>query len=684
VSEEVCLPQTEEADADAANVWQQSMTIVNRLHGGKAMENGHLHVLLVGNDDDVASARNALALVDQPKYEIDHASCIDDAAGLMHDDSYDAVLFGLGLDESTGVKTLEHFRTLCGESMPVVVLSERADEETALRVLDEGAQDYIVKDTINPESLSRSMRCAMQRQKQLKTTSELLQQKNAHLAQLYSTAQQFVDNVSHEFRTPLTVIREFASIIRDGLDGPVTPQQADHLGKVLHRTDDLALMVDDMLDVSRLEAGLLGIWRRPCCVAKLIEDVYGLLQPRAASKRVALSIHVQPNLPKVFCDEEKVQRVIVNLTVNAIKFTPERGQILIWAKQADDPGEVVIGVADSGPGICPDDLEVVFQRFRQLNGNVHSSTKGYGLGLSIASELVRLNLGTMHVESTPGKGSMFSFTLPRDDTTVVIERHVARLAAAAEATSHASLIISSIDNGHVSSLETAILIDEFLQRSVRATDLVMRGAGQSWVIAAACGKDNIDELVARLTNDWGSYARNCPGLTLPAMHFTVCGTWRVPQQMAIFKSELQRLVGASSTTSGVVRTVLVVDNDHEVSSCLSVRLRAAGFEVISAYDGEEGLALALDHHPDAVVLDIFMPKKDGLEVLRELRANESTASIPIVMLSVDIYDQHLALEAGADFFVAKPYEAKSVLDAIESSICKRGAHEHEFHPVDRR
>jgi signal transduction histidine kinase len=651
------------------------------------MGNGHLYVLIVGNDDEVASVRNALTLVSQPRYKINHASCIDDAARLVQANSYDAVLLGLRLDEPTGVKTLEHFRALCGELMPVVVLSELADEETALRVLGEGAQDYIVKDMINPETLSRAMRYAIQRhqsQKRLRIANELLQRKNNRLAQQCSTAQQFVDDVSHEFRTPLTVIREFASIIRDGLDGPVTPQQAEHLGKMLHRADDLALMIDDMLDVSRLEAGRLGIWRRPCSVANLIENVYGLLQPRATSKRVALSIHVPLNLPKVFCDEDKVQRVLINLTVNAIKFTPERGQICIWAKMADDPGEVVIGVADSGSGIAAEDIKVIFQRFRQTEGNVRSDTKGYGLGLSIASELVRLNLGTMHVESTPGKGSIFSFTLPRDDTTVVIERHTARLATAAEATSHASLIVSSIDDGGESSLGTVLLVDEFLQRSVRATDLVMRGADRAWIISASCREEHADEIVARLTSEWQSYARNCPDSPLPTMRFTVRGTWRIPQQMETFKSELQTLVGTTSTTSGVVRTVLVVDDDHEVGSCLGVRLRAAGFEVVFAYDGEEGLAAALAHPPDAIVLDIRMPKKDGLEVLRELRARESTASTPVVMLSVDVRDKRQALEAGADYFVAKPYEAKSVLNAIESSIRKRGAHEHEFHPADRR
>jgi DNA-binding response OmpR family regulator len=125
---------------------------------------------------------------------------------------------------------------------------------------------------------------------------------------------------------------------------------------------------------------------------------------------------------------------------------------------------------------------------------------------------------------------------------------------------------------------------------------------------------------------------------------------------------------ASSEESRASHRVLVVDDDGEVSQCLGVRLRAAGYEVVSAMDGEAGMIAALEHHPDAVVLDVRMPKKDGLAVLRELRRHEFTREVPIVMLSASISDQHRTLEAGASFFISKPYEAKDVLSAIETCL----------------
>ena len=114
--------------------------------------------------------------------------------------------------------------------------------------------------------------------------------------------------------------------------------------------------------------------------------------------------------------------------------------------------------------------------------------------------------------------------------------------------------------------------------------------------------------------------------------------------------------------------VLVVDDDAEVNTCLSLRLEAAGFEVLSALDGEAGLSAALKYEPDAILLDVQMPKMDGLTLLQELRSNKTTVKIPIVMLSASIREQHHAIEAGANYFIAKPYDAESVLSALDMSM----------------
>lgn len=628
-----------------------------------------IRVLLVEDDSiDAGIARRALAATANPRFVVEPAATLAQAIERVCDQTFDVVLLDLGLPDSLRTETLVRFREACADELPIIVLTDLVEEHSALEALEGGAQDYIDKDELTPVLLSRSIRYAVLRQhlsQRRKSTNALLEEKNLRLLQLCDTAQQFVENVSHEFRTPLTVIREFTSIIRDGLDGPVTAKQAEHLNKVLHRTDDLALMVDDMLDISRLEAGLLSVWRRKCRAKDLIENVVGLLKGRAASKSVTLSAESPQNLPDIFCDEEKARRVIMNLTVNAIKFAPEGGRVDVWARHTDGQTVVEIGVRDDGPGISNENLKIIFERFQQGDQHLNRSAKGFGLGLNIVKELVGLNLGQINVETEPNAGSTFSFTLPLFDPRVVFKRFVDRLAFIGCKTSEMSLFTVQVDP---KKRKPAMVVDEFLQRAVRTNNLVMPGGNGSWIIAAVCSETECGHIIQHLISEWADYARNCPQVTLPPLQIIFRGSWSIADQREDITEAFIELYDLSRVDPRPMPTVLVVDDDCEVSQCLSVRLQSSGFQVLSASDGEEGVLAAHSHHPDAIVLDVRMPKKDGLTALRELRNDPATKNTPIIMLSASIHDQQTALKSGASFFVRKPYEAEEVLSAIESSF----------------
>jgi signal transduction histidine kinase len=651
----------------------------NALVGGRNVKK-KLRVLLVEDDPgDAHLTRKALSQLVDPKFEIDQSDSLAGAKDRLGSSDYDVALLDLGLPESSGIETLARFNAICAEPVPVIVLTNLEDEQAALRTLDEGAQDYLIKSQLRPDTLSRAIRYAVQRQQmfaQLQSANEQLDAKNVRLSELYNTAQQFVDNVSHEFRTPLTVIREFTSIVRDGYDGPVTAKQIEHLDKVLHRTDDLALMVDDMLDISKLEAGLLGVWRRPTNVAELVRNVVGLLRARADCRKIRLTTRLADALPTVFCDEEKAQRVLINLTMNAIKFTPEGGTVEVWAQYDQERNEVTVGVTDSGSGICQSNLELIFQRFRQIETNLRASTKGFGLGLNIAKELVRLNLGRIEVESEVGKGSTFRFTLPVNEPAEVLDRFVERRSETAEETPWIVLARATYDARYATT--SAPVVDEFLQRSVRSNDLVLPINERTWLMAISCAERDAPAVFQRLLSSWRDYARNDPSAELPPVQVEQINCYSCDRELESLRADWQKLIHAGpsdhSVASGTT-TILVVDDDKEVNDCLGLRLAAAGYNVLSAYDGEEGLSAALECHPDAVVLDVRMPKKDGLSMLRELRTEESLRQTPVVMLSASVRDQHRALEAGANYFVAKPYESKDLLSAIESSLTKGPAHE---------
>lgn len=265
-----------------------------------------------------------------------------------------------------------------------------------------------------------------QAQRQLQCANKALEDKNAKLRELTKTAHRFVDNVAHDFRTPLTVIKEFSSIIADGLGGPVTQQQTEYLEFITTATRDLAQMVDDFLDSSKLRARVLRVDRQRATVDQILASVRSMLRTRAAAKKIRLVEKVPADLPPVFADAEKAARVIVNLVVNAIKFSHAGGDITMWAA-ARPSGDVEFGVSDFGPGLSTEDLAVIFERFKQVGDVQRASTKGFGLGLNIAKELVWLNLGKVHVESRQGHGSTFSFTLPLCGDAIILERYFERL-----------------------------------------------------------------------------------------------------------------------------------------------------------------------------------------------------------------------------------------------------------------
>jgi signal transduction histidine kinase len=633
------------------------------------MNGQSIRVLLVEDDPiDAELAGRALAANANPRFVMESVATLALAMERICKQTFAVVLLDLELPDSLRTETLARFQEACRDKLPVIVLTDLVDETLALEVLDHGAQDCIDKNDFTPGLLSRSIRYALLRQRlaqQQKTASDLLEEKNRRLSQLCATAQQFVENVSHEFRTPLTVIREFTSIIRDGLDGPITAKQSEHLDKVLHRTDDLALMVDDMLDISRLEAGLLSVWRRKCDAKDLIENVVGLLKGRAASKRVTLSVNASENLPGVFCDEEKARRVIMNLTVNAIKFAPEGGRVEVWARHSEGQTDVEIGVTDDGPGISQKNVEIIFERFRQGDQLLNSNTKGFGLGLSIARELVGLNLGQIKVETKPNSGSTFSFTLPLFDPRVAFSRFLDRLKFVPGKTSDLSLFTVEVDP---QKCKPSMVIDEFLQRAVLGHSLVMPASNGSWVIAVACSEQQCGQVIEQLLTEWADYSRNTAQVALPSLEIAFRGSWPIADQRDDITDAFVELYDLNCVDVRPMPTVLVVDDDREVIHCLSVRLRSAGFEVLSASDGEEGVLTANSQHPDAIVLDVRMPKKDGLAALRELRGHPTTKNTPIIMLSASIHDQQRALKSGASFFVRKPYDAEEVLSAIEASF----------------
>jgi PAS domain S-box-containing protein len=253
-----------------------------------------------------------------------------------------------------------------------------------------------------------------------KGVEEQLKASFKEVGDLNTEIQKFYHTLSHELKTPLTSTREFISIVMDGLAGPLNKTQLEYLGVAKEGCDQLCLYVNDLLDVTRLETGKMSIEFQALPLAALVERVVEMLAPTAAGKGVSLSCDCQPDLPSVPIDKQRILQVLTNLTTNAIKFTAAGGDIRLSLREAAaDPECLQIDVRDTGRGIPKDQLDRVFNRLYQVNHNAQpvESRNGLGLGLYICQELVDLHGGRIWVESEMGKGSTFSFVIPKQATT---------------------------------------------------------------------------------------------------------------------------------------------------------------------------------------------------------------------------------------------------------------------------
>ncbi|HYL44754.1 MAG TPA: ATP-binding protein [Ktedonobacteraceae bacterium] len=236
--------------------------------------------------------------------------------------------------------------------------------------------------------------------------------KNAALERVNHLKSQFLATVTHELRTPLHSIISYGALILEGfVDGELTSEQEEHIQFMVHRAEDLSHLVDDMLDLSKIEADRLEIKVEPLSIGPCLKEVINQLKPLANNKGLYLSLDMADGLPMVLADSHRIRQIVINLVSNALKFT-EQGGVSIRCMPLESYDMLRVSVHDSGIGISPAVLGYIFEAFRQADGSTTRRFGGTGLGLTIARKLIELQGGEVAVESTVGQGSTFSFTLP--------------------------------------------------------------------------------------------------------------------------------------------------------------------------------------------------------------------------------------------------------------------------------
>jgi len=248
-----------------------------------------------------------------------------------------------------------------------------------------------------------------QRTRELAGALAELDQKSRELEAASRHKSAFLANMSHELRTPLNAISGFSQVLRKRMYGEINEKQADYLDEILASSRDLLSLIDDVLDLSKVEAGQIGLDVAEFSLPSTLERGVVVVRDRAARGDVRISLGSDPGIDTVTGDERRVRQVFVNLLSNAVKFTPAGGAIDVRASRVN--GEVRVSVADTGPGIAPADQARIFEEFQQAAAG-REQREGTGLGLALSKRLVELHGGRIWVDSELGKGSTFVFTLP--------------------------------------------------------------------------------------------------------------------------------------------------------------------------------------------------------------------------------------------------------------------------------
>jgi signal transduction histidine kinase/CheY-like chemotaxis protein len=460
----------------------------------------------------------------------------------------------------------------------------------------------------------------------------------------------FLSNMTHEFRTPLNSILSLSRLLLDKVDGDLNAEQEKQVDFIRKAAKDLSDLVNDLLDLAKVEAGKEVVNASTFLVEDLFSVLRGTTKPLLPPNALlALTFQEMGNLPPIKTDERKLSQILRNFISNAIKYT-EHGEIRVTAVQ-QNPREIIFSVSDTGIGIAPEDQEKVFEEFVQIDNAAQRRAKGTGLGLPLARSLAELLGGRVSLQSQPGKGSTFSLTLPVEysGSTEVVELPEIR-----RRKEPGRIPILAVDDNN----ETLLLYENHLQgtrfqlipaqsiREARESIKVFRPA--AILLDILLGTENSWELLDELRRD--PLTRHLPVYVLSVVK-------NGQKAMALGATDFQAkpvsrewlLDKMEQVMSSRPKEVLIIDDDEISRYLLKGMLAAHPVSVLEAGGGNAGIAMAREIRPALIFLDITMPEVDGFEVLESLKKDSQTREIPVVIYTSKILteDERRRVESGA-------------------------------------
>jgi signal transduction histidine kinase/CheY-like chemotaxis protein len=525
------------------------------------------------------------------------------------------------------------------------LMTQRTARELNLRLEQRTPESPYEEIEQQNQELLKTLQELRMRQEELELLNRELEDTNRGVVALYAELDEradylrraselktkFLSNVSHEFRTPLNSIISLARLLMDRLDGDLSAEQMKQVRFIESSAQDLQEMVNDLLDLAKVEAGKIRIRPKQFEVHELFSALKGMLKPLLADNNsVELIFEDERDLPKLYTDEGKVSQILRNLISNALKFTPS-GHVRVSAEISTE-NFVLFQVEDTGIGIPEEHHETIFREFSQIENPLQERHRGTGLGLPLCRNLTLLLGGKLSLTSEPKKGSTFSVWIPAVYVGEAAQQEDVENLPVPEF--HRAPVLLLEDNPETSRIfETYLRNTEFqpiLAPSVAKAEVwTARHTPAAVVSDVYLGDDTAWGFLARLREKHPSLPLIATSIyeeTAKALRQGVNVFLPKPLDRELLLRELRRLTGQT----GMRRLLLVDDNDVS-RYILRELLHQPWLEIEEASNGTAALAALEKKLPDALILDLLMPDIGGFEILRQLRASPATESLPVLI-----------------------------------------------------
>ncbi|HUF26032.1 MAG TPA: response regulator, partial [Gemmatimonadaceae bacterium] len=495
-----------------------------------------------------------------------------------------------------------------------------------------------------------------QKNKEVEAARLALEEKAAQLAVSSKYKSEFLANMSHELRTPLNSLLILAKLMSENKEGNLTEKQIEFARTILSSGTDLLNLINDVLDLSKVEAGKMEVTPVDVPIGEIVQFVDRAFRPAAEQKGLGLNIETEPDLPPTIrTDGKRLQQVLKNLMANAVKFT-EQGSVTLRVHRAkkvrlpattgtEPPEMVAFEVRDTGIGIAKDKQALIFEAFQQADGTTSRKFGGTGLGLSISREIARLLGGEIRVQSEPGQGSTFTLLLPFTYVELPPEPERWTRAPHPRAARRGSIGVRPAAASSPGGAREQ-LGDQAHGAASTAAGGAVGGATSSGVRGPTSG------------------AASAPGAREGGSGGSATAVLERPREQA--EGDSEEIEDDRTTLGTDDRVLMIVENDRSFARVLLGMAREHGFKVIVALDGEAGVRMAHEFRPDAITLDIDMPGTDGWAVMDRLKHHPDTRHIPVHIIS-GITERQQGLRAGAIAYLEKPV-SKEALDSAFARI----------------